>query len=86
MNAKEARKRAKRSITEYGTFEARGYLAALEGPEVSALVKALEEIVQQRMPNLSDDLIERSMQLSGLWASLKMIAHDALAEFKGEQK
>lgn len=85
MNAKEARKAIEYDVLNDGSWEAKGYLAALEGPEVSALVKALEKIVQQRMPNLSDDLIERSMQLSGLWASLKMIAHDALAEFKGEK-
>jgi len=49
-----------------------------------ALVEALQKIDKQKMVDLSDDLAERSMELGGLWASLKMIAHEALAAYRGE--
>lgn len=39
---------------------------------------ALGKIDEQRMPELSNDLIKRCMQMTGVWVSLKMIAHTAL--------
>ena len=45
------------------------------------LVEALDKIDQQKMCDLSNDLIERSMQFAGLWTSLKFIASEALKIF-----
>lgn len=50
------------------------------------LLEALGKIEAQKMCDLSDDLIERSMQLSGLWMSLKMIANKAIEADKEEGK
>ena len=48
-----------------------------------ALAEALKKIDQAKMPDLSDDLLERSMQLAGLWAAMKMIAKSALSNLDG---
>ena len=67
----------------YSYAEARGYLQALE--QVKPLVEALEKIDAQTMPDLSNDMRERTMQLSGLWVSLKMLANQALAAYRATQ-
>lgn len=43
------------------------------------LVEALKKIDAQTMPDLSDNFRDRSFQLAGLWAVLKMIANEALS-------
>lgn len=84
MNAKEYKEilTYRLGLSDIHIAEAKGYLAALEGEEVKALVKALKKIDNQKMCDLSDDMIERTMQLSGLWASLKFIAHEALTQYR----
>ena len=48
MNAKQAREIVRdHDYTHLEFDEAKGYLAALEGPEVRALVEALERIANQ---------------------------------------
>lgn len=54
--------------------------------ERERLREALEKIEVQRMPELSDDFLERSMQLAALWTSLKMIAHEALASTEAPER
>lgn len=87
-------------ITKLGSFHgqnynigyAQGFLEGLNSPdalqrkEVWELVEALKKIDLQCLPELSDDLMERSMQLAGLWTSLKIIAHEALSKFKEAAK
>ena len=50
------------------------------------LIRALKEIKEHKMIDLSDDLELRSMQLAGLWAYLKVVADQALREYAKELK
>ena len=50
--------------------------------KAKGLEEALKKIDGQRMPDLSDDLQERSMQLAGLWTCLKMISMEARANYE----
>ena len=63
---------------------AKGYLEAIE--QTKPLVEGLEKIKKQKMIDLSNNMADRSMQLAGMWGSLKMIAHDVLRDYKKTQR
>lgn len=100
MNAKEAKEIISKIVSKikkdpgikaYSRGEAiviacaTGYLAALEGPEVSALVKALEAI-KNREQYSCDCVGGDDGECSCDFSFTQFVAEQALKEFKGEQK
>jgi hypothetical protein len=85
MNAKESKEIIKKPIAmlednlDYHLrLKAEGYLAALEGPEVKALVEALEEVARGRVLDNHIDPLECEVSCN----CDELISKEALAQYR----